>query len=618
MGFWKKAVSGVSAASICGMGYIAYDVKRHKVYSDQTFAEAAKHYFTVRSLYVMGKIMARKLEAATKDIKTAQKEFLMQQLKENKDTQFFKDMQLNQVQSIEDFRQLFPLTDYTYYSRYISRMMSGEKNVLSSQPPIIFAVTSGTSGDSKVIPMLMKQTKLFFLEGISVLFKYMVDTYPQTKLLSKDLKLFFSPNWRYTVDEVPVGPNSASPDRSHNLLHIYTTPMPAYDVKSEPEALYLYLLFALLDPHVGMIEANFASIVYNAFCTLDAQLVQLATDIKQGVINHDLKIDPAVREQLQDLLKPNPVRAKELLEAAEKGKVGLARRIWPELQVVLAADTGTFDLYAEKLRNEFCKDVPLYSPIYAASEGLLGINIWPNQLPSRYLLHPRAQFFEFIPEDIMDEENPDAFLMHEVKDGMTYELVITNPSCLYRYRFGDVVKVVGFHNQCPIIEFKYRKGQFLNIRGEKVSEQLFYDVLKSSVSKMWSNCTLADYCCIESVVLDGIDIHQDFKSKQPCYHVFVELEKEDGSGDQMLTSNYQNTLLDDALKTHSYPYCSFRQKGSIGLIQVHLVPKGSFQSLRLYMLEKPTATSNQYKIPRVLRNPGAVKFMLDKAVSFKK
>lgn len=25
-----------------------------------------------------------------------------------------------------------------------------------------------------------------------------------------------------------------------------------------------------------------------------------------------------------------------------------------------------------------------------------------------------------------------------------------------RYRIGDIVKVVGFHNQCPIVEFQYR------------------------------------------------------------------------------------------------------------------------------------------------------------------
>lgn len=58
--------------------------------------------------------------------------------------------------------------------------------------------------------------------------------------------------------------------------------------------------------------------------------------------------------------------------------------------------------------------IPLYSPIYAASEGLLGINIWPKELPSRYLLHPRAQFFEFIPDYRMDEEQPKTYLMHQV------------------------------------------------------------------------------------------------------------------------------------------------------------------------------------------------------------
>lgn len=26
----------------------------------------------------------------------------------------------------------------------------------------------------------------------------------------------------------------------------------------------------------------------------------------------------------------------------------------------------------------------------------------------------------------------------------------------YRYRIGDIVKVVGFHNQCPVVEFQYR------------------------------------------------------------------------------------------------------------------------------------------------------------------
>ena len=44
----------------------------------------------------------------------------------------------------------------------------------------------------------------------------------------------------------------------------------------------------------------------------------------------------------------------------------------------------------------------------------------------------------------------------QVEAGQTYELAITNMSCLYRYRLGDVVKVTGFHKQCPKVEFLYR------------------------------------------------------------------------------------------------------------------------------------------------------------------
>lgn len=44
----------------------------------------------------------------------------------------------------------------------------------------------------------------------------------------------------------------------------------------------------------------------------------------------------------------------------------------------------------------------------------------------------------------------------QVEVGHVYELVITNASGLYRYRFGDVIKVVGLHNTCPVVEFQYR------------------------------------------------------------------------------------------------------------------------------------------------------------------
>ena len=111
----------------------------------------------------------------------------------------------------------------------------------------------------------------------------------------------------------------------------------------------------------------------------------------------------------------------------------------------------------------------------------------------------------------------------QVELGGVYELVITNLAGLCRYRFGDVVQVSGFHKQAPQVSFLYRcvfssslsvsifdlndlemnvfrQGQFLNVRGEKTSEQTFYYTLTTTASDIWreDDVTLRDYCCVES------------------------------------------------------------------------------------------------------------------------
>ncbi len=37
-----------------------------------------------------------------------------------------------------------------------------------------------------------------------------------------------------------------------------------------------------------------------------------------------------------------------------------------------------------------------------------------------------------------------------------YEVVVTVEEGWYRHRTGDVIKVVGFHNECPILEYGFR------------------------------------------------------------------------------------------------------------------------------------------------------------------
>ena len=73
----------------------------------------------------------------------------------------------------------------------------------------------------------------------------------------------------------------------------------------------------------------------------------------------------------------------------------------------------------------------------------------------------------------------------------------------FRYRFGDVVKVVGFVNQTPKVQFMYRQGQLLNVRGEKTSEKLFYDAFHEGFQTALPDCNLVDYCCAEQLATKG-------------------------------------------------------------------------------------------------------------------
>lgn len=235
--------------------------------------------------------------------------------------------------------------------------------------------------------------------------------------------------------------------------------------------------------------------------------------------------------------------------------------------------------------------------------GLIGVNLWPQQESRQYLLCPRSMFCEFIPEEDLDSEQPKTLLMGQLQEGHNYELLVTNASGLFRYRIGDVVKVVGYHNQCPKVEFQYRRGQMLSVRGEKVSESLFLGALKRAVTQ-WPGAKLIDYSCVESGVLGSAS-----GIAQPHYLVFVELK-----GVRNL-SEEQRYKLDHCLQEDSDIYRSFRMKGSIGPMRVQLVRDGTFQELKDRLMAFSSTSSNTFKMQRVIRRREFADFLLQRAFS---
>ena len=80
-----------------------------------------------------------------------------------------------------------------------------------------------------------------------------------------------------------------------------------------------------------------------------------------------------------------------------------------------------------------------------------------------------------------DSAQPRTLLAHELEAGREYELVVSNLGGLCRYRLGDVVRVAGFHHAAPVVEFRYRIGQLLNLRGEKTSEEALSRAVRAAL-----------------------------------------------------------------------------------------------------------------------------------------
>src|SRR5439155_1410029 len=76
------------------------------------------------------------------------------------------------------------------------------------------------------------------------------------------------------------------------------------------------------------------------------------------------------------------------------------------------------------------------------------------------VLDVTTHYFEFLPESEAGKPNPITLTAEEVQEGKTYYILPTTSYGLYRYHISDLVRVTGFHNRTPLIEFLSKGAHF--------------------------------------------------------------------------------------------------------------------------------------------------------------
>ena len=143
-----------------------------KIRSDShTQSSACYQYLLHIAMSSLGKYARKKFDQDSTDFRKAQEETLLLLINKHKDTALGIDFGFKSINSSEMFRETLPLTNYNFYkSKYITRILSGEENIMTQEKVDLLGATSGTSGHRSLIPHTAQISKVFFLQGITVVF----------------------------------------------------------------------------------------------------------------------------------------------------------------------------------------------------------------------------------------------------------------------------------------------------------------------------------------------------------------------------------------------------------------------------------------------------------------
>ncbi|XP_071479535.1 uncharacterized protein [Diadema antillarum] len=530
-----------------------------------------------------------------------QERLLREIIKRNGATEYGRKHRLMEINSLEQFRRQHPLTNYEHFRSYVDRMMDGERDILIHGQPTSYIRTTGTTGKSKYIPQIKRMGVMVHVVAIM---NYVYNELYQVGALRKSLYFYVAPEILKTRSGIDIE-TAATISEGYDLgLSSFSTPPAGYKITTLYEALYVQLLFGLLDPDIGAMVMWFIHYLESAMKMLETNWRQLVYDIRHGTLNPALKLPAEIRRKLsEDLTRhgADPKRAAQLEKEFEKGFRRIIQRIWPRIRGIHGIDTsGSWP----RINQTYAEGLPLVTLNYGCSEAWMCVSPGPKFVKSGYLPFVDKILFEFIREKDMNLDKPRTFFLNEVENGKNYEIVVTQGFGLYRYRLGDVVRIEDFFNNTPVIEFLYRTGQMLNLRFEKLDQTVVLESVRAAVNRWPGRCML-EFAVAESTILSQNCPVAEPDELAPYYLFFIELLALDKP-----LSDAEKRVIDEELRLRNSDYERLRREVSISHPRVLVLRPGTFDDLKNYLVENTGASANQYKVPRKLRTYAMVDALL--------
>jgi hypothetical protein len=403
---------------------------------------------------------------ALRNPRLVQERLLLDYVRRNADSAFGLDHQFDRIDSVAAFQDCVPLRDYDGFSSYIDRTSGGEANVLTAEPVIRLATSSGSTAARKLIPY----TRGLQREFNRAIGPWIVDLYRSDPLLARGCAYWsITPVAQSPRDHRGKGPPVGFEEDSAYLGGVWkrmvdaTMAVPGVirHITDVPTFRYVTLRLLLAREDLRLISVWHPSFLELLLDDAAREWDRLAADIARGDLSPPRAVDPNIAAELRRFLKPAPERAADLR------RCGPARwdSVWPKLRLISCWGDAHAELPCRSLTRRF-RATRLQAKGLLATEAFVTIP-FANRRP----LAIRSHFFEFVTGD------GNVRLAHELELGRRYGVVVTTAGGLWRYKLGDEVEVEGFVDQTPSLRFVGRRDRVVDHFGEKLSETFVAGVL---------------------------------------------------------------------------------------------------------------------------------------------
>lgn len=352
------------------------------------------------------------------------------------DTEFGEAKRFKSIQKYSEFCERVPLTHFADISGHIEQLKQGSEDLLWPGPINKFAVSAGTSGTGKHLPISGQR-------------------------LSSDRRFMRKVVWSY-LRQRP------------NIFHIMGKHVSLPGILEEKQGYQIGEISAFSAQQAPGLLIPFQLITPSKL--LQLPFSQKIDHIIERARNADVRVITAVPSWLLTIFQ-------RILKKTGATSLG---EVWPNLQLLVCGGVKLAN-YRAHLEQLLGKEVD-FIETYGASEGYFSYSDNLEKADMK-LVTDNGIFYEFIPHPLPDEKSlsiQETIPLWQVKPDIPYAMIVSTNAGLWRYALNDIVTFT--QTNPPRIKVLGRVSEMLDDYGEALyayeAEQALKETMEIHNSKI--------------------------------------------------------------------------------------------------------------------------------------